>query len=408
MKAQKKLITEVIQSTFMVAVMIIGVAILTSALTGCRDNAVNPKPDPSSMNNTITSLSKSVYGYPGKSDTVKFMSTNLVANVSGYGTSKLDPNLVNGWGIVPTEGGNFWVVENGSGMVEMFDGQGNTRGQSFIVPAVGGGTGGSPSGIVKNKTEAFWIPGTHQRSRLIVVTEDGLITAWSNGSMAVIAADHSTDATAFKGVAIARVGKSHWLYATDLHHAKVVVFDDKFQFVTDQLFVDPTIPAGFAPFNIFKFHDMLVVTYAMQKAPDNHDDQKGPGFGYVDLFTVKGIFVKRLVSQGVLNAPWGLAEVHENLGVLSHALLVSNFGDGTINAFDMNGNLLGQLSDTSGTPIMISGLWGITTADEDDFGNSGSQAVLNFTAGPNDENDGVFGKIAAVNFHFVSHTMKTE
>ena len=173
------------------------------------------------------------------------------------------------------------------------------------------------------------------------------------------------------------------------------VFNAKFGFVTDTLFNDPTIPAGYAPFNIANMGGKLIVTFAAQKPPDNHDDQAGAGFGFVDVFTARGEFVRRLASGGTLNAPWGLARAGDNMGMFSDALLVSNFGDGKINAFDAAGNFLGQLPDTSGNPLSIDGLWGIASVNaESDHGES--RAALYFAAGPNEEGDGLFGFLAPV------------
>jgi uncharacterized protein (TIGR03118 family) len=132
----------------------------------------------------------------------------------------------------------------------------------------------------------------------------------------------------------------------------------------------------------------LYVTFALQN-DEKMDDVAGAGFGYVDVFDLQGNLVKRLVSNGVLNGPWGMALAPGNFGAFSNALLVGNFGDGHINAFDPNsGAFLGQLRDRSGNPIAIDGLWGLS------FGNGHSAGKANwlyFTAGPDGEAHGLFG-----------------
>jgi uncharacterized protein (TIGR03118 family) len=158
-------------------------------------------------------------------------------------------------------------------------------------------------------------------------------------------------------------------------------------------FVDPTLPSGFAPFNIQTLGNELYVTYAKQDAT-GHDDVPGAGNGFVDMFDLNGNLLTRLISNGVLNSPWGLALAPADFGQFSNDLLVGNFGDGTINAFDpVNGNLLGTLSDSNGQPIAIDGLWGLIFGNG---GNGGKTNILYFTAGPDDETHGLFGSLAPV------------
>jgi uncharacterized protein (TIGR03118 family) len=185
---------------------------------------------------------------------------------------------------------------------------------------------------------------------------------------------------------MANDGGSNFIYVTDFHNAKIDVFDNNFTFVTTKPFVDPGIPAGFAPFNIVNIGGQLFVTYAKQLAPDNHDDQAGPGNGYVDIYTPGGLLVKRFVTQGMLNSPWGIAQAPAGFGQVANAILIGNFADGNINVYDVNGTYKGKLMH-GGTAISIPGLWAIT------FDNiaPADPNQLYFTAGPNSEAHGLFG-----------------
>jgi uncharacterized protein (TIGR03118 family) len=227
-------------------------------------------------------------------------------------------------------------------------------------------------------------------------TEDGTIAAWSGGNAATLPVDNSAAGSVYKGLALATNGANSFLYATDFHNGSVDVYDSTFTKVTlTGNFTDPNLPAGFAPFGIRAFGGQLYVTYAKQDAA-KHDDVAGPGNGFVDVFNTDGTFVKRLVAAGILNSPWGMALAPGSFGKFSNDLLVGNFGDGTINAFDpITGAQLGTLDGTNGMPLINLGLWGIA------FGN-GAQgtrtSTLYFTAGipgPGQiEDHGLFGAIA--------------
>jgi uncharacterized protein (TIGR03118 family) len=260
------------------------------------------------------------------------------------------------------------------------------QGVVVSIPAPGGGAG-APSGEVFNPTGANF-GGAH----FLFSTEDGTIAAWSGGSTASLAVDNSGAGSVYKGLALASSGGNSYLYATDFHNDAVDVFNSSFSQVSlGGNFTDPTLPAGYAPFGIQASGGLLYVTYALQD-PEKHDNLNCPGCGFVDVYDTNGNFVQRLVSMGALNAPWGLALAPGNFGKFSGDLLVGNFGDGTINAFDpATGALVGTLDGTNGLPIVIDGLWGL------DFGNGAHGAATNslyFTAGINDEADGLFGFVA--------------
>ncbi len=367
----------------------------------------------SSMNNDPTGvnlLSKTTHGgMPPAS--ASGSQVNLVADLSSFSPQRVDPNLMNAWGIaINPNNGIVWISANHSGLAVVYNQNGDQARTPVTIPTPDSSAGGAPTGVVFNPTMQFVIPSTSEVSKFIFATEDGTIAAWSSGNTAKIVVDRSSSNAVYKGLAMAWDGGSAFLYATNFRGNAVEVFDDHFQMVSKP-FHDADIPAGFAPFNIESIDGMLYVTYALQKGPDDMDDQAGPGNGFIDIYTPGGMLVQRLASQGSLNSPWGLAKVPDDqFGNLKGALLVGNFGDGRINIFSKHGSFMGQLSDSSGNPITIKGLWGLrfTPGSADDHGGGddmkGMQvdgdhqndtlATLFFSAGPNDENDGLFGTLA--------------
>ena len=206
--------------------------------------------------------------------------------------------------------------------------------------------------------------------------------------------DNSASGAVYKGLALGNNGTGNFLYATNFNAGTIDVFDGNFApAALSGNFTDPNLPAGFAPFGIQNIGGILVVTYAEQDA-SKHDDVPGAGNGYVDEFDMNGNLLKRLVSGGVLNSPWGVAMAPAGFGDLSGDLLVGNFGDGRINAFDPStGAFLDTLNDGLGAPIVVQGLWGLLFGNG---GNGGAQNELFFSAGINDEADGLFGKFVPI------------
>jgi uncharacterized protein (TIGR03118 family) len=321
-----------------------------------------------------------------------FVQTNLIADTAGV-AAHTDPNVVNPWGISFGPSGPFWLSDNGTGVSSLNDGSGGNIPLVVNIPPLAPHS--HPTGTVYNgNTSEFLVSGAGSPSSasFLFATEEGTISGWNGVGNAIQGVDSSGSGAVYKGLAIARQGNNDFLYATDFHNGRIDVFDKTFaqQSIT---FTDPNLPAGFAPFGIQNINGTLFVTYAKQLAPGNSDDDPGPGNGFVDEFRPDGSFVKRLVSNGVLNSPWGLALAPAGFGPFGGALLVGNFGDGTINAFDpATGTSLGSLQDASGQTIHIDGLWGIA------FGNgagAGSASTLYFTAGPGDETHGLFGSLEA-------------
>jgi len=183
------------------------------------------------------------------------------------------------------------------------------------------------------------------------------------------------------------------LVATDFHDGTVDVYDATYEnSALQHPFVDSTIPAGFAPFNVMPVGDAVYVTYAKQDA-DKQDDEAGPGNGYVSQFKTDGTYVKTLISGGALNSPWAVAMAPSNFGDLAGMLLVGNFGDGTIHAYDpATGALVGQLTNGTGAPLLIPGLWDLKVGPT---GTTDLSKILFFSAGPGGEAHGIFGKLEA-------------
>lgn len=312
-----------------------------------------------------------------------YVQTNLVSDLPGVAAHQ-DPNLVNPWGITASSGSPFWISDNGMGLSTLYDGTGATIPLVVTIPP----SGSSPTGVVFNGTGGF------AGSFFIFDTENGTIAAWSSGTSAVEKVPASPGSV-YKGLALGSNASGDLLYATNFGLGRIDVFDSNFHATTvSGGFKDTTLPAGYAPFDIRSLNGKLYVTYALQDSA-HHDDVAGAGHGFIDVFDMNGNMLQRLTSQGALNSPWGLAVAPSEFGAFGGDLLVGNFGDGMIHAYDANsGALLGTLSDTSGNPLTIQGLWGL------DFGNGAHSQGMNtlfFTAGiPGPgmvEDHGLFGAI---------------
>ncbi len=331
--------------------------------------------------------------FPALTLGANYLQHNLVSDLPGL-ADHTDTNLLNPWGISFSATSPFWISDNHAGVSTLYNSSGTPLSLVVSIPPPAGGTPpASPSGTIFNSTTNFTVSGTTP-ARFIFATEEGTISAWASGAAAVLKVDHSTAGAVYKGLAAGSSGGSNYLYATDFHNGRIDVFNANFSPATlAGSFADASIPAGYAPFNVQNIGGLLYVTYAMQ-GPGAHDDAPGSGHGYVNVFDTSGHVLQRLASAGVLNSPWGLAKVPAGFGGFAGALLVGNFGDGRINAFDpANGAWLGTVNDTNGFPVAIEGLWALA------FGNGGSGGeshTLYFTAGLNGENDGLFGSLAPV------------
>lgn len=321
-----------------------------------------------------------------------YLQHNLVADTPGV-ADVTDPNLVNAWGISESPTGPFWVSDNGTGLTTIY----STTGAIIplvvtIAPPMGQTSTAAPTGQVFNNTQAF-VLANGKPALFIFVTEDGTISAWNGGATSVLQVDNSANGALYKGLALGANSAGPMLYLANFNAGTIEVYDGKFAPArTEGRFTDPSLPAGYAPFNVAALNGKLYVSYAVQDDM-KHDDVRGAGNGLVDVFDMDGNFLKRLISNGALNSPWGMVMAPAEFGAFGNALLVANFGDGWINAFDPNtGAMLGSLQDIRGNTIAIDGLWGLV------FGNGGLGGVKNtlyFTAGQGHEQHGLLGSLAA-------------
>ncbi|HSC49510.1 MAG TPA: TIGR03118 family protein [Gaiellaceae bacterium] len=310
----------------------------------------------------------------------------LVSDQPGV-AAHTDPNLVNAWGLTSGPTTPWWVSDNGMDLSTLYRADGSP--QALVV-----GVASAPTGAVFNSTAGFGLP-TGGKALFIFSTEDGGILGWNGaqGTTAFLKKDRSDVGAVYKGLAIADTPAGPRLYATDFHNDRVDVYDSSFDLVPDSGFVDPSIPSGFAPFGIQTIGARVFVTYAKQDA-DAHDDVAGQGLGFVDVYDTSGNLLGRVAQRGQLNSPWGLALAPASFGTYAGDLLVGNFGDGNINAFEElpNGQFVhrGELRDPSGKSLKIDGLWALQFAQG---GNNGTPGQLFFTAGPDGESHGLFGQI---------------
>ncbi|HEV3022370.1 MAG TPA: TIGR03118 family protein, partial [Pirellulales bacterium] len=329
-----------------------------------------------------------------------YLQLNIIADRIEFGLLQ-NLDLVNDWGISVGPSGPFWIANNDGDLATLLSG--DTRGTPLVASSqMVSIPDGSPSGQVFNGTGDFVI-GTGADSApatRIFASENGALDAWNaqlsptSQALSVV----KTPGAVYKGLTIGVNAGANFLYAADFHDDRIYVFDKNFQPVTlaAGAFTDPNIPAGFAPFGIQALGGKLYVTYAQQNSLQ-HDDVAGPGDGFVDVFDTAGKLLDRLIvgspgnSSSPLNSPWGVTMAPPAFGDFGGDLLVGNFGDGKINAFDPNtGAFLGSLSDPSGNAIVLPGLWSLT------FGNgngAGDVNTLYFTSAPTQELDGLFGSL---------------
>jgi len=330
-----------------------------------------------------------------------FTQTNLVSSDSSVPAEFTDPNLINPWGVSHGPGGPLWVSDNGTGVTTIYDGAGNPVSvgghPAITVAAPPGSTHPStPTGQVFNDSGAgFNVSenGHTAPATFIFATEDGTISGWSPSvdiASSVMAVDNSAEGAVYKGLALGQAGNDSFLFAANFHAGAVDVFDSQFHQVDS--FTDPNLPAGYAPFNTQILDGRLFVTFALQDA-NKHDDMAGPGNGFVDEFDFSGHLLHRVASGGPLNSPWGLAIAPSDFGRFSGDLLVGNFGDGTINAYDPHSfHFLGKLDDAGGNPITIGDLWAL----EPGAGvRNGDPHSIYFTSGVADEAQGLLGSLTA-------------
>jgi uncharacterized protein (TIGR03118 family) len=327
-----------------------------------------------------------------------FTQTNLVADVASLNAAHLDTDLKNAWGVSFSPTGPFWVSANGTGKSTLYDSTGTKQSLEVTIPATAGGTATSaPTGQVFNSSNSFVVTqGTNSGpATFIFVSEDGGISGWNsgvNGTNAVLAVNNAATDAVYKGVTIGTLRHQRMLYAANFSGGKVEMYDGSFTRIGRKNgFKDPQIPRGYAPFNVQNLNGVIYVTYAKRDTA-KVDDVPGPGRGFVNAYSTNGTLLRRLPRRSYLNAPWGLAVAPSNFGPFAGDLLVGQFGSGRIAAVNpRTGKLVGFLENSTGTPITIDGLWALTPGNG---GSAGSTDTIFFTAGPNDEANGLFGSIA--------------
>jgi uncharacterized protein (TIGR03118 family) len=335
-----------------------------------------------------------------------FVRTVLVTDTGAHHAKLKDPNLKNAWGITAGPSTPVWVSDNNSSNATVYGGgiNGSAVSLDLTVPV----PGGNPTGQVFNPTQDFGVGGTTTPAVFIVDSDSigstqspGEIAAWDGGKTFVVEDSPTggpggkTPAKAvFKGLAIAATPKAGpELFASDVANGTVDVFNSSFKSIsTPTEFKDPALPAGYAPFGIQNLNNKIYVTYGKQNASKTNV-VPGTGFGVVDVFSVDGVLLKHLVSNGAsspLNEPWGLAIAPSSFGPFGGDLLVGNLGNGWINAFNpTTGKFLGTLDNSSGYPLTVPGLWGLMVGNSS-FGGSKS---LVFSGGPMGYNAGMLGVI---------------
>jgi uncharacterized protein (TIGR03118 family) len=335
------------------------------------------------------------------SQTTSYTQTNLVSDGS-VPAATISDNLINPWGISLSPTGPFWISANGTGLTVVYNGAGNlvpiAGHDAIMIAAPQRVDTSAPTGQVFNSAGSGFdvtAGGVTGSSVFLFATEDGTISGWSptvDSGSSIIAVDNSQGANpaVYKGLAIGATDQGTFLYAADFANNSVDVFDSQFNKVNS--FTDPNIPSGYAPFNVQALDGKLYVTFAQQDAA-KHDDVAGPGHGFVDTFDLNGNVLDRVATRGVLNSPWGLDIAPKGFGQFAGDLLVGNFGDGTIDAFDPHTDkFMGQLLGSDGNPLQIQDLWALTNGT----GSSGTDPnAVYFTAGGQDEMHGLFGSLSA-------------
>jgi uncharacterized protein (TIGR03118 family) len=336
-----------------------------------------------------------------------FTQTNLISDTPGL-AQQTDPNLINPWGVSYGPTGPFWISENGTGLTSIDSLNGgsltlNVIGPFTVAPPSADVATSSPTGQVFNSFAsggAFTLM-DGSPATFLFATEDGTISGWNSaaGTQSIIAVNESADpadgsealglGAVYKGLAIAQSDDGPMLYAANFRHGTVDMFDQNFDQVKS--FTDHKLPAGYAPFNVQVLGDKLFVTFALQDDV-KHDDVAGQGNGFVDEFDLEGHLLHRVAAGGPLDSPWGLAIAPPSFGKFAGDLLVGNFGDGKISAFDLNHHdkFAGQLTDASGIPIAIPDLWELIPGNG---GQGGDPNTIYFTSGVQEEMHGLFGSL---------------
>src|SRR5258708_4803881 len=359
----------------------------------------------------------SLFLLPGGAQAQHYNQTDLVSDIMGR-APVFDPNLKNPWGLTRSSGSPWWIGNNNSGTSTLYDGKGNSIPLVGSVPPPKGspaGTQSAPTGVVFNGSPADFLLAPGKQAIFIFATEDGTISGWNPGidlHNAVLKVDNSdgggADGAVYKGATSGEINGKRFLYVTNFRSARVEVYDTNFKRIhLDEDAFEPDgddehgsqrIARGFAPFNIQNIGGSLFVTYAKQDAP-RHDPVGGDGLGFVEIFTPSGKHIGHLEHGDWFNAPWGVVWTTRDFGEFSNAILVGNFRSGWIAAFNgFTHKFIGFVKNDKGSLMFIDGLWSLTFGNDGDPAKNGAGPAntLFFTAGINNEQDGLFGTITPI------------
>jgi uncharacterized protein (TIGR03118 family) len=371
----------------------------------------------------FSALAFAVLFVPNRTPAQHYTQKNLVSDISGMAPTT-DPNLKNPWGLTRSPTGSpFWVGNNNSGTSTLYTGAGippnafpdphpdsngngiNSPFNNFVMvppPAFAPGTQSAPTGVVFNGSLTDFLVAPGKQAIFIFATEDGTISGWNPGvnvTNAILKVDNSdkgsSNSAVYKGMTSGEIEGKRFLYVTNFRSARVEVYDTNFQRVhlDEDAFDDDSIPAGFSPFNIQNIGGSLFVTYAKQDGP-RHDPVGGDGLGFVDIFSTTGKFEGRLEHGDWFNAPWGVVWTPRDFGEFSNTILVGNFRSGWIAAFNgFTRKFIGFVRNPDNSLVFIDGLWSLTFGNN---GNAGSSTTLFFTAGLNNETNGLFGTLTPI------------
>jgi uncharacterized protein (TIGR03118 family) len=347
-----------------------------------------------------------------------YVEADLVSSIPGVGTNATnghDTQLVNAWGLTRSATSPWWLTDNGTGLSTVYNAIGNKVATLVVtIPPPAGSTATSaPTGTVFNGTATDFLLPSGASAHFIFVTEDGTISAWSSGAAAILVVDNSKKNAVYKGCTIAEWNGKHYLYVTNFRSGEIEVYDNTFKRVhidrdafsndgdassdfgrdrrDDDRRDDDRRHHEFVPFNVQAIGTNLFVTFAKQDDV-HHDEVDGAGLGDAAVFSTSGKLLSRMQHGSYFNGPWGVAMAPGEFGEFSHSVLVGMFGSGQVAAFNpVDGKFIGVMLNHAGTKLSISGLWAIG------FGagntNSGPYNTLYFTAGPNDEGDGLYGTL---------------
>lgn len=322
---------------------------------------------------------------------VPFNVTNLVSDDQSANTAQTtDPDLVNAWGVSYAPTGPFWVSDNGTGVTTLYSVNPASNATTKLGLTVSIPGDGSITGQTFNPGVGS---GAFNSDLFVFVSEDGTVSGW-RGSLGTTAEvlQLGSEANVYKGTTTATVGGHSYLYSANFRAGTIdILKGDAGAPDLAGKFQDPNVPSGYAPFNVQNLDGTIYVTYAQQDS-EKSDEVAGAGLGFVDAYDTNGNFLGRIASNGSLDAPWALALAPDSFGSIAGDLLVGNFGDGTINIFDLGTDtFVGLLMGTDGNPIAIDGLWALIVGNG---GPAGSGDKLYFSAGPNEEGHGLFGVIS--------------